>query len=101
MIHKEKEKLENVFEEGMKVHLRVLKSFIDLIKEEKSQQDIVNYISSRLNLIIEEKKNYIVLKPITQEFIRKIEGALPAEGGLLKDFVQQKRKNKTLKKSRT
>jgi hypothetical protein len=51
----EKEKLENVFEEGMKVHLRVLKSFIDLIEEEKSQQDIVNYISSRLKLIIEEK----------------------------------------------
>lgn len=50
-----KEKLESVFEEGMKIHLRILKSFIDLIKNEKSQQNIVDYISSRLNLIIEKE----------------------------------------------
>ncbi|EKD26248.1 MAG: hypothetical protein ACD_79C01299G0003 [uncultured bacterium] len=51
----EKDKLESIFEEAMNIHLRILTSFFDIIKDEKSQDDLVNYITSRLNLIIEDK----------------------------------------------
>ena len=44
----EKALLERVFEEGVKVHFRVVRSFIELLRDVKSQQVIVDYISSRL-----------------------------------------------------
>ena len=47
----EKNYLESVFEEGMKVHFRVIRSFIELFEDEESQQIIVDYISSRLKSI--------------------------------------------------
>ena len=51
----EKDKLESVFEAGMKVHLRVLQSFIEFVKKEENQQDTVEFISSRLQLIEKDK----------------------------------------------
>ncbi len=48
-------------------------------------------------LVIEEKRDYIILRPITKNFISKLEGVLPPKGGLLKDFVKQKHKDKALK----
>ena len=73
----EKIKLENVFEEAMKVHLRILTSFFELIKDKKMQKEIVNYISNRLDVIIkdkekrdkEEKKKP---KPFSQEKLEKL-----------------------------
>jgi hypothetical protein len=52
----EKTRLEAIFEEGMKVHLRILSSFFELIKDQDEQQGIVDYISDRLNTIIDEKE---------------------------------------------
>jgi uridine kinase len=52
----EKERLENIFKEGMNVHLRILTAFIEVIKEEKSQHFIEGLIVSRLNLVIKEKE---------------------------------------------
>ncbi|MBW1972305.1 MAG: toll/interleukin-1 receptor domain-containing protein [Deltaproteobacteria bacterium] len=51
----EKSKLESIFEEAMKVHLRILTSFFELIKHEEGQQKIVEFISNRLNKIVEDK----------------------------------------------
>lgn len=51
----EKSRLEPIFEEAMKVHLRILTSFFELIKNEKEQQGIVNFILNRLNKFIEDK----------------------------------------------
>lgn len=48
-------RLEFIFEEAMRVHLRILTSFLELIKNEKAQQEIVNFISNRLNKIVEDK----------------------------------------------
>ncbi len=62
-----KARLEVIFEEAMKVHLRSLTSFFDLIKNEKEQQEIVEFISNRLNKIIEDKER----KP-SQEKLEKI-----------------------------
>ena len=39
----------------MKVHLRILTSFFELIKDEKGQQDIVEYISDRIDKVVEKK----------------------------------------------
>ena len=63
----EKTMLESVFEESMKVHLRILTSFFEFIKDEKMQQEIVDFISNRLNVIIEEKA-----KRPSQEKLEKI-----------------------------
>jgi uridine kinase len=51
----EKAKLEIIFEEAMKTHLRALNSFIELIKDEESQLEIVEFITNRLNKIIEDE----------------------------------------------
>lgn len=49
----EKNKLESVFKEGMDVHLRVMQSFIEFVKEEENQKEVVEFILSRLSV---EKK---------------------------------------------
>ena len=50
----EKDRLEKVFEEGMKVHLRILTSFFDLIKKKEGQEEIIRFISGILSKIIKE-----------------------------------------------
>ena len=52
----EKEKLESIFREGMNVHLRILTSFIDIIKDEKSQHIIEELLISRLNIVLKDKE---------------------------------------------
>ncbi len=73
----EKLRLEFIFEEAMRVHLRILTSFFELIKNEKEQQEIVNFISNRLNKIIEEKEKKErekkeKPKPLSQEKLEKL-----------------------------
>lgn len=53
----EKSRLESIFEEAMKVHLRILTSFFELIKQEEEQQKVIDFISNRLNKIVEDKVN--------------------------------------------
>ncbi|MHB1107050.1 MAG: TIR domain-containing protein [Lutibacter sp.] len=50
-------RLEYIFEQGLKVHLRILSSFIEIIKDEKAEQDIVELLTERINQIIEEKED--------------------------------------------
>lgn len=52
----EKKKLEDIFKEGMNVHLRFLTCFFEVIKSEDEQKNIIDFISKRLEKIIEEKK---------------------------------------------
>lgn len=51
----EKTKLESIFKEAMKVHLRILTSFFELIRQKEEQQKIVDYISNRIDKIIKNK----------------------------------------------
>lgn len=51
----EKPTLESVFLEGMNVHLRVLASFFDVIRDKKKQAEINELILKRLDLFIKEK----------------------------------------------
>lgn len=51
----DKTKLESIFEEAMNVHLRILTSFFELIKQEEEQLEIIDFISDRLKLFIEKK----------------------------------------------
>ena len=50
-----------MFEEAVNVHLRILSSFFELIKTEKEQEEVIKFISNRLNIIIkkaeEERKS--------------------------------------------
>jgi len=48
-------KLEEMFLEAMKVHLRVLSSFFELIKNEKGQQEIVSFLLKMIKKIIDKK----------------------------------------------
>jgi hypothetical protein len=50
------EQLELIFKEGMNVHLRILTSFIELIKNEESQNFVEDIISKKLEQIINEKE---------------------------------------------
>lgn len=48
------EKLKIVFDEGMKVHLRILTSFFDLIKTKEGQEENIAFISGILTKIIKD-----------------------------------------------
>ena len=73
----EKLRLEVIFEEAMKVHLRILTSFFKLIKDEKAQQDIIKFISDRLKIVIEDKEkkdreNKRHSKPLNREKLENL-----------------------------
>lgn len=51
----EREKLESIFEKGMNVHLRVMQSFIALVKDKDAQKEIVDFIKSKLSLIEKDR----------------------------------------------
>jgi hypothetical protein len=52
----EKSKLSMIFEEAMNVHLRILSTFFEIIKNEEGQKEIIEYITSRLSNIIKDSK---------------------------------------------
>lgn len=52
----EKEKLESTFQAAMNVHLRLLTSFLNLIKNKEEQQEIIDFISTRMEIKIEGMK---------------------------------------------
>ena len=52
----EKRKLEEVFKEAMDVHLRLLFYFLELIRDKEGQEDLIDFISKRLEKISEEKE---------------------------------------------
>ena len=73
----EKSRLEFIFEEAIKVHLRILTSFFELIRNETGQQEIVKLISERLHKIIEDneiedKEKKQKPKPLSQEKLDKL-----------------------------
>jgi len=52
----EKKKLEETFVEAMNVHLRILSSFFNIIKNKDGQKFIIDFLSKILDKIIEEKR---------------------------------------------
>lgn len=50
-------RLEYIFEQGLKVHLRILSSFIDVIKDDKAEQEIVELLTERIKQVIEERED--------------------------------------------
>ena len=48
----DKNRLEHLFEQGLKVHLRILSSFFEIIKNKNFEDDFVDFITERLNHII-------------------------------------------------
>lgn len=51
----EKAVLENVFFEAMNVHLKILTSFFEIIKDENQQSEIVDLLSLRIEEVIKDK----------------------------------------------
>jgi hypothetical protein len=51
----ERDKLQKLFLCGMNVHLRALSSFIEIIKDEKEQKLLIDFISKRLSMLDEGK----------------------------------------------
>jgi len=52
-------RLEYIFEQGLKVHLRIITSFLELIQNELTELEMVDFLTERINEIIEndnEKK---------------------------------------------
>lgn len=73
----EKTRLEFIFEEAIKVHLRILTSFFDLIKNEAEQQEVVKLISDKIHKISEdnekkEQSNKQKPKPLSRERVDKL-----------------------------
>jgi len=52
----EKEKLVDIFKEGMDIHLRILSSFFEIIKSKDAQQDLIDLISKILRKITAEEE---------------------------------------------
>jgi len=53
----EKERLEQIITEGINVHLRILSSFFNFIKDKKLQSEIISFISARLCSFSEKQKH--------------------------------------------
>lgn len=51
----EKKKLKNIFREAMKVHLRIIDSFFCYIRDKDEQEDIIKFISEKLDKYFLEK----------------------------------------------
>ncbi len=69
----ELKRLEDIFEQGLKVHLRILSSFIEIIKDEGTEQFIVNILKDRINQIIEANEDE---KDLSVEKIEKLVKAI-------------------------
>lgn len=50
------DKLEYIFEQGLKVHLRILTSFFELIKDERTELEFIEFINERICQINEDRK---------------------------------------------
>lgn len=50
------ERLEYIYEQGLKVHLRILSSFFELIKNEQTEIEFTDFIKERINQINDERK---------------------------------------------
>ncbi len=66
----DKAKLEYIYEQGLKVHLRILNSFIEIIKDENAEVDIIDFLTERINHIVKEKAEEN--KELTIDKIEKI-----------------------------
>lgn len=66
----EKTKLEEIFLDGMNLHLRILSSFFDLIKDKEGQKAIIDFISVRLKKIIKESDEK--KKELNREDLKKM-----------------------------
>lgn len=65
----EKNKLEDMFKEAMNVHLKILSSFFEIIKDDDGQKAIIEFISTSLTKMIEESNGK--LKEISLEDMNK------------------------------
>jgi len=48
-------RLQYIFEQGLNVHLRIISSFLDLIQNEQAEQEMIEFLTERINDIIEKK----------------------------------------------
>ena len=62
-----KDRLGQIFEYGMNIHLRLLKSFLEAIQNKESQEYTIDFIKNRLEKIIKESK-----KEIREEKLKEI-----------------------------
>ena len=63
----EKNKLEEIFREAMKVHLRILNSFFEFIKDENSEAQTVEMLKERVQLVLQEKNKDKKQEPDLEE----------------------------------
>ena len=68
----ERDRLEQIFEEAMKVHLRILTSFFEFIKQPTNEQVIVDFIKEKIEKILEEKSKKNKDKGYDKEKLRKL-----------------------------
>ena len=66
----EKIKLEEIFKEAMNVHLRILSSYFELIKNEEGQNAIIEVMSQNLKKSIEDNEER--LKELNDAEVRKL-----------------------------
>lgn len=50
-------RLEYIFEQGLNVHLRVIASFLELIQNEQSEQEMTEFLTERINGIIKNNSD--------------------------------------------
>ncbi len=53
----ERTRLEQIITEGMNVHLRILSSFFDIIKDKKQQGEMISFLSARIRSFIDDQKS--------------------------------------------
>ena len=60
----DKNRLEYIYEQGLKVYLRILTSFFDIIQNKEFEDDLVEFITERLDHIIKQQKDNVSIEKI-------------------------------------
>ena len=63
----ETQKLESIFESAMQVHLRLMTSFIEIIKKKETQQIVIDFIGNQIELLAKHQD-----KPLNSQEMHKL-----------------------------
>lgn len=55
----ERGKLEEIFKEAMNVHLRILSSFFEIIKDDEEQEFLIDFLSKKIKKAVEKNKGSV------------------------------------------
>ena len=68
----ELKQLEKIFEQGINVHLRIVTSFIQLIQNDKAEKEIVDFLTERIKIIIQNSEKSTIKTDTIEKLAKQI-----------------------------